>query len=157
MLRSRLSLLVRLGTVVATIWLLGLHAAIFWQRLTDASIAKPSVFLRWLAALLLVGGAVAFYRYGGRQWRRRHAGAIFWLLVVLLHLGIPAGESLLDRHQVVTLVQAGLVTISVALLVLALVAASDVKGPNSSACLAGPHAWLTSDYNLYIPRSPPCL
>lgn len=115
--RQARNVFLRLGSLalaLASLWLIGFHVAIFWNRLADATIAQPEVLARWIGAALLIGAVLAFRRYG--KLRGRHATVVFWLLVAILHVNVPAEE------QIVTLVQAGIVALPAAFLAFALLA-----------------------------------
>ncbi len=62
------------------------HAWLLVQRLIDASIAEPEVLLRWLGACGLLAGA-AWLRPRGLSLVHGRSALIFWLLVLLLHVG----------------------------------------------------------------------
>lgn len=60
------------------------HAAVLWHRIVDASIAQPAVLAKWIASIALIGALLSL--------RNAHkALVIIWLLVALLHVGMPAG------------------------------------------------------------------
>jgi len=69
------------------------HAGLFAGRVADASIAEPGVGSRWAIAALL--GALALdLRRRGLPLCRGRSGLVFWLLVLLLHVGaLPAAPS----------------------------------------------------------------
>ncbi len=66
------------------------HAALLLERLADASIAHPEVLAQWVGALLLAAGAFALRRQGSSLLSGRSA-LVFWLLVLLLHVGFGSG------------------------------------------------------------------
>lgn len=66
------------------------HAFLLVGRFADASIAHPEVLAQWLGALLLGGGALALRRQGSSLVTGRSA-LVFWLLVLLLHVGFGSG------------------------------------------------------------------
>jgi hypothetical protein len=77
--------------------LVAFHLVLFAGRIADASIAHPEVLAKWLGALLLAAGALAHRRQGGALLSGR-SGLVFWLLVLLLHVGFgngltPIGEA----------------------------------------------------------------
>jgi hypothetical protein len=93
----------RVGTVAAVLaggWLVLFHAALLYRRVADSSIAEPGVLARWTTSAILVAAAVAFRRQAAQAGRSGPAGVAFWLIVLLLHLSIPADQTLLDydRH-----------------------------------------------------------
>lgn len=71
------------------------HAAVLYRRIEDASIQRPLVLGRWLFAAALLIAALAVRRLPMRRSGRR-AVIVFWLLVALLHLAIPAGGQIVD-------------------------------------------------------------
>lgn len=68
------------------------HAFLLVERFADASIAHPEVLAQWLGALLLGVGALALRRQGSSLVSGRSA-LVFWLLVLLLHVGFGSGLS----------------------------------------------------------------
>lgn len=75
---------------VALAGLVVFHAALLLQRFADASIARPEILIQWIGALLLAGGAIALRRQGASLLTGRSA-LVFWLLVLLLHVGFGSG------------------------------------------------------------------
>lgn len=73
--------------------LVAFHAALLVGRFADASIAHPEVVVQWLAALLLGVAAWALRRQGSSLFSGRSA-LVFWLLVLLLHVGFGTGIAL---------------------------------------------------------------
>lgn len=69
------------------------HAVLLAGRLADASLAHPEVIARWIGAVLLGVGALALRRQGGSLVSGRGA-LVFWLLVLLLHVGFGSGLTL---------------------------------------------------------------
>ncbi|MEO8198670.1 MAG: hypothetical protein ABI689_18300 [Thermoanaerobaculia bacterium] len=69
------------------------HATLLAGRLADASIAHPEVIAQWVGAILLVAGALALRRQGSSLVSGRSA-LVFWLLVLLLHVGFGSGLTL---------------------------------------------------------------
>ncbi len=68
------------------------HLALLWQRVASQSLLEPAVLLRWLGSVLLLAALVYLRRAGvPLLWGRR--AAVFWLLVLLLHVGIPAASA----------------------------------------------------------------
>ncbi len=68
------------------------HAVLFLERIADASLAHPEVLAQWIGALLLVAGASALRRQGVPLLSGRKA-LVFWLLVLMLHVGFGNGVS----------------------------------------------------------------
>jgi len=64
----------------------GFHGWLLARRLLDATIAEPEVLLRWLGACGLLAGA-AWLRRAGVSVAQGRPALIFWLLVLLLHVG----------------------------------------------------------------------
>jgi len=62
------------------------HLWLLAHRLLDTTIAELPVLSRWLAAALL-GGAAWALRHHRRSPLRGRAALVFWLLVLVLHLG----------------------------------------------------------------------
>ena len=69
------------------------HAALLAGRFADASIAHPEVIAQWVGAVLLGVGALALRRQGSSLVSGRGA-LVFWLLVLLLHVGFGSGITL---------------------------------------------------------------
>jgi hypothetical protein len=91
------------GTLVA------FHAWLLLRRLADDSIGQPEVLLRWLGAAALAAGAVAMRRRGLRLLSGR-SGLVFWLLVLLLHVGaspLPADGA--RAQEILSVLPLGLV------------------------------------------------
>jgi hypothetical protein len=125
--KSALSHLRRIAGVIAMLGLAGFHAAFLWRRVADDSITEPRVLARWLASALLLCGLVLV----GRAFSRRaHVFLVFWLLVVLLHATVPAGERLLDTRdsQLAFIAQSGLAALTGGLLLAALVVTLNGRG-----------------------------
>lgn len=152
-------LLSRAGSLLLAggiLWLVGFHALLLWRRVADASIVRPGVLARWIAAALLIAGLVALQRRATAQLRGRHATLILWLLVAMLHIG-PADQSLLDGNHFATLVQTGFALAQIALLGFAFLFGIRAAGyrkllavaPGSIALSAGTLATSSS------PRAPP--
>lgn len=70
----------------ATGWLVVFHLFLLWKRVADLSILEPVVAGRWLGTLLLLAFGLRIARRKGGDW---HQPAAFWLLVLLLHAGLP--------------------------------------------------------------------
>lgn len=75
---------------IAIAGLVVFHAVLLLERLADASIAHPEVLAQWVGALLLGAGAFALRRQGSSLLSGRSA-LVFWLLVLLLHVGFGSG------------------------------------------------------------------
>jgi hypothetical protein len=69
------------------------HLALLAGRFADASIAHPEVIAQWIGAALLGVGAAALRRQGSSLVSGRSA-LVFWLLVLLLHVGFGTGIAL---------------------------------------------------------------
>ena len=150
----KLRRLLSLALALAGLWLVAFHAAIFWQRIADATILQSGVLGRWIASALLIGGLAAFRR----RLSGRRARIVFWVLVAFLHLSIPAEERVLDLESpVATLVQVGLTTLPVILLAITLALAricSDQSSfPLLRSALARPKPQISAPC---APRAPPC-
>ncbi len=68
------------------------HLWLLLHRLLDSTIAELPVLARWLAAAAL-GGAAWALRHHRRSPLRGRAAFVFWLLVLVLHLGPAPLES----------------------------------------------------------------
>jgi hypothetical protein len=66
--------------------LVAFHGWLLARRLLDATVAEPAVLLRWLGAVALLGGALLARRRGLSLLSGR-SGLVFWLLVLVLHVG----------------------------------------------------------------------
>lgn len=84
-----LSGLLKLGFAALAFVLVVFHVLLLWRRVADASLLEPEVALRWLAACLLMAAPLAALKAGIRLLEGRRA-VIFWLLVLLLHVNVPA-------------------------------------------------------------------
>lgn len=73
------------------------HGALLAGRFADASIAHPEVIAQWVAAVLLGVGAVALRRQG-RSLVSGRSALVFWLLVLLLHVGFGSGIALTGKE-----------------------------------------------------------
>src|SRR3954454_10203923 len=71
------------------VFLAAFHGALLLRHVADASIARPMVLGRWAFAAGLMAAAFMARRF----FAGRHVALIFWLLVAVLHLAIPAGGS----------------------------------------------------------------
>lgn len=80
-------------SALATGGLVVFHAALLAGRFADASIAHPEVLAQWVGAVLLGVGAAALRRQGSSLVNGRSA-LVFWLLVLLLHVGFGTGIAL---------------------------------------------------------------
>lgn len=148
----RFSRFASLSLGLAGVCLIALHVVLFWRRVADASIYQPEVLARWIGSGLLIGIAWAARRYAARHLQHRPLTWVFWLLVLLLHAGIPAEERLLDSGSLAVLIAA----IPATLLILA-------SGAGEAVTLraTSPAAVLRAIFPLPVlapsssPRSPP--
>lgn len=69
------------------------HGVLLAGRFADATLAHPEVLAQWFAALLLLLGAFGLRRQGSSLLSGRGA-LVFWLLVLLLHVGFGSGLTL---------------------------------------------------------------
>lgn len=79
----------RLGRIAVSASIAAIVAYHLWlllHRLLDSTIAEWPVLSRWLAAAAL-GGAAWALRHHRRSPLRGRAALVFWLLVLVLHLG----------------------------------------------------------------------
>jgi hypothetical protein len=98
--------------------LIAFHLVLFAGRIADASIAHPEVLAQWLGALLLAAGALALRRRGVALGSGRSA-LVFWLLVLLLHVGFgsgltPSGEVTGDAHPLLLLLPLAALSVTAA-------------------------------------------
>lgn len=103
-------------SALAIAGLAAFHAALLAGRLADASIAHPEVLLQWVGALLLGVGAWALRRQGASLVSGRGA-LVFWLLVLLLHVGFgsglaPTGEPTGSSRELLLLLPFAVFTLS---------------------------------------------
>lgn len=75
------------GGVLAVL-VVGLHGYLLWQRVADLTLFEPAVGLCWLIGLLLVA-AVLRLRASGLSLLRGRRALVFWLVVLILHSGLP--------------------------------------------------------------------
>jgi hypothetical protein len=121
--RSPLWRVAQLGTYVAVGWLVLFHAALFYQRVAEASILQPGVLLRWIGSAALLAGMIGFRRVVRQPSLRRRAALTFWIAALFLHVAIPADQSLLEiGDEVVALTQPSFAFVSAALAAIALLA-----------------------------------
>jgi hypothetical protein len=148
---------VSVAAVLASLWLVSLHAALLWNRVVTATISDPAVLFRWIASALLIAGALAGRRYAWRHFSRRKSAIVFWLLVLLLHATIPAEERVLATADLVPLIaQTGVLTIAIVFAVAALQAGTSLVQQTSASHQIGyPHRRLL--VSPAGPRSPPLL
>lgn len=79
------------------------HAGLLVERLRDLSIAEPAVLASWLGAAAL-GLLALFLRRRGLPIASGRSGLVFWLLVLLLHLGLmPTAPAILRAEQLLAL------------------------------------------------------
>lgn len=69
------------------------HGVLLAGRFADATLAHPEVLAQWFAGLLLLLGAYGLRRQGSSLLSGRGA-LVFWLLVLLLHVGFGSGLTL---------------------------------------------------------------
>jgi hypothetical protein len=69
------------------VFLAAFHGALLLRRFADASITHPMVLGRWAFAIALLATAFIARRF----FSGRRVVLIFWLLVAVLHLVVPAG------------------------------------------------------------------
>jgi len=74
---------------VPVVFLAAFHGALLLRRFGDASITRPMVLGRWAFAIALLATAFIARRF----FSGRRVVIIFWLLVAVLHLAVPAGGS----------------------------------------------------------------
>lgn len=101
--RRSVSRIASVAVGLTALWLIAFHLALFWQRMVDATILDPAVLLRWAGSALLIGAAVLLRRYADRHLTRRHATFVFWLVVLLLHVTVPAEEKMMSNVDVLAL------------------------------------------------------
>lgn len=90
--RARLrALSVGLAGVASAV--LGLfHLLLLWQRVASQSLLEPTVLARWLGSIVLLAALIYLRRAGvPLLWGRR--ALVFWLLVLVLHLGVPGASA----------------------------------------------------------------
>lgn len=87
---------------VSALWLVAFHIALFWRRIADATIQHPAVLARWIASALLIAAGLAAHRYLSRHWSRRRT-LVFALLVLALHVGLPAEERIVGVGDLMSL------------------------------------------------------
>lgn len=85
-LAARAGRLARFALGVAVTALALFHGWLLCRRLLDATIGEPEVLLRWLGGAGLLAAMAAARRFGLSVSRGRPA-LVFWLLVLLLHVG----------------------------------------------------------------------
>ena len=71
------------------VFLAAFHGALLLHHFGDASITHPMVIGRWAFAIALLAAAFIARRF----FSGRSVVIIFWLLVAILHLVVPAGGS----------------------------------------------------------------
>ncbi len=155
---TRRSLVLRaLTRNVAGVGLVALHGLLLWQRCADATILEPVVLAKYLGALLLLGGAVAWKRLAPQRLRGRRAVLVFWLVAVLLHAVAPFAAETRDLEgEIVAIVELGL-GVPLALAVFALVGATapSLRALHRVALLDGIAGLVPR--RLQVPaRAPPC-
>jgi len=88
-----------IAIIVPAIFLAAFHGALLLRRFADASIARPLVLGRWAFAIALVIAALIARRF----FSSRRVAIVFWLIVALLHLGVPAADRVFDARENVAL------------------------------------------------------
>src|SRR3954454_11899189 len=89
------------------VFLAAFHGALLLRHVADASIARPMVLGRWVfAAGLLAAAFIARRFFAGRR-----VALIFWLLVAVLHLAMPAGGSVNNAALLVAVLPALIVVV----------------------------------------------
>lgn len=83
---ARAGRLARFALGVAVTALALFHGWLLCRRLLDATIGEPEVLLRWLGGAGLLAAMATARRFGLSVSRGRPA-LVFWLLVLLLHVG----------------------------------------------------------------------
>jgi hypothetical protein len=83
-LRERLLRSVSPLTTTAAVAIISFHVAVLFRRVGDGSIGQPAILVRWIGAVTVLAGFLIFRRRGPR------ASVVFWLVVLVLHLGGPA-------------------------------------------------------------------
>jgi hypothetical protein len=86
------------------------HVALLVHRFADASIARPMVLARWAFTIALVAAAFIACRF----FSGRRVVIVFWLLVAVLHLAVPAGDRVVNARDDVALLVAVLPALIVA-------------------------------------------
>jgi hypothetical protein len=88
--------------------LVSFHLWLLLRRLADSTIAEPEVLLRWAGAAALGAGALAMRRRGLTLLSGR-SGLVFWLLVLLLHVGAsPLPEDGARAQEILSVLPLGL-------------------------------------------------
>lgn len=108
--RQNLSRAISIVVAIVTFSLVAFHISLLWHRLLDASIAQPGVIARWIAGALLVAGMFAARR------QAKHRLMVLWLLVALLHAGLPADRQPAGTMPIAVVVQIGLTAVCSVLL-----------------------------------------
>jgi hypothetical protein len=135
---SRLPAAIRRFWIVAgsasIIALVAFHGFVLLRRVEDSSITRPLVLGRWAFAIALLIGVLLLRRLrvagGGRR-----AAIVFWLLVAVLHLAVPAdGNSLDAQRHLATLVEAALF-VPAAFMLAILIAALPNPAPIALSCI----------------------
>ncbi len=105
-LRSLLSGSLAAGTAAVAVF----HLWLLLQRLGDATIGEPGVLLRWLAGSALVAAGL-YLRPRGFSLTGGRSALVFWLLVLLLHVGAtPVPVTGVDAHELILVLPLGLAT-----------------------------------------------
>jgi ribose/xylose/arabinose/galactoside ABC-type transport system permease subunit len=94
--------------------LIAFHVSLLWRRFLDASIAEPAIIARWIASAFLVAALFA------ARGKSRNRVPVLWLLVALLHAGMPAVQHAAEQPvPIAVVVQIGVVAMCGALLAVA--------------------------------------
>ena len=88
--------LLRLLTGIGVVWLVVLHAILLAERISDGSIVRPEVTLRWLATAGILAALLAVRRYRSSLRFGRASIIALWIIAALLHAGIPSDDRLID-------------------------------------------------------------
>ena len=152
-----MSRLAWLGAGLATLWLVVFHASLLYSRFADASITQPGVLARWIASLFLIAGGVAAIRFAHTRRQARHAAFVIGVLVLLLHVSIPADERLLLPTGALAVVFQTAISVAPAVLLLSALliaarAAAVIYTPAEQLVFAPPGSPRRSPS---APRSPP--
>ena len=140
----------------AVLVLVAFHAALFWERMADASILEPVILLKYVLALALLGVASSYKRWVPDALQGRRLALVFWLAVLLMHLVVPfgAGARSIDE-EIVAIVEAGL-TLPLALVVFAAIASYEPHARAFAHAIASGAARILAGVLSALPsRAPP--
>jgi hypothetical protein len=151
--------LVRVITGVGVLWLVALHAILFFERVSDGSIARPDVALRWLATAGVIAALVAIRRFRPALQFGRGSLIALWILVAVMHAAIPASDRIItSSDEWIALAQnaaSGLVTILA--IGLATTAVSNLRHTNTGLLNIFTQPVLHAASSPSAPRAPPAL